>query len=68
MTTNHYDRLNALLDRTKGEVVVGGGKDREKKYIAPTVVKNVKEEDSLMEGYVLYTLLWVFFLNREITC
>jgi aldehyde dehydrogenase (NAD+) len=36
------------LDNTKGTVVIGGEVDEETKFIAPTVVKNVKGDDSLM--------------------
>lgn len=44
----HWSRLKSLLDRTQGEIVLGGGVD-DKNGIEPTVVKNVKDGDSLME-------------------
>lgn len=44
----HFDRLKGLLDETKGEVVLGGSAERENKFIAPTVVKDVGPDDSLM--------------------
>lgn len=47
---NHgnFDRVKNLLDDTKGTVVLGGDTDRETKYVAPTIVKNVGPDDSLM--------------------
>lgn len=44
----HFKRVKALLDDTKGEIVLGGGTDEAQRYIAPTVVKDVSLEDSLM--------------------
>ncbi len=35
----HFDRLTGLLD--SGRVVVGGGSDRSRKYLAPTVLADV---------------------------
>lgn len=48
----HFDRLNSLLDRTKGEKVtdvIQGRKDAVRKRIEPTVVTNVQEGDALLE-------------------
>jgi len=47
---NHgsFDRVKKLLDDTKGTVILGGDSDRETKYVAPTVVRNVGPDDSLM--------------------
>lgn len=44
----HWNRLKSLLDRTEGETVLGGGVDK-KNGIEPTVIKDVKNGDSLME-------------------
>lgn len=51
---NHgnFDRVKNLLDDTKGTVILGGDTDRETKYVAPTIVKNVGPDDSLMSEYV----------------
>jgi aldehyde dehydrogenase (NAD+)/aldehyde dehydrogenase (NAD(P)+) len=43
-----FTRLNTLLKNTKGTIVFGGETKEESKYIAPTVVKDVKGDDSLM--------------------
>ena len=47
---NHgsFDRVKKLLDTTKGTVILGGDTDRETKYVAPTIVRNVDSDDSLM--------------------
>ncbi|KAL4072468.1 Aldehyde/histidinol dehydrogenase [Scleroderma yunnanense] len=44
----HFRRLKGLLDRTAGEMAFGGQTDESEKYIAPTIVKGVKGDDSLM--------------------
>lgn len=44
----HFDRVSALLKDTAGDVVYGGNSDRSKRYIAPTIVKDVKIGDSLL--------------------
>ena len=41
-----------MLDDTKGTVILGGDTDRETKYVAPTVVRNVGSDDSLMSEWV----------------
>ncbi|KAF8332822.1 NAD-aldehyde dehydrogenase [Cantharellus anzutake] len=45
----HFERVKKLLNATKGEIVLGGEMDASQKFIAPTIVKNVTFEDSLME-------------------
>lgn len=37
----NYDRLIGLLNQTGGNIVYGGNKNRDDKYIQPTVVTNV---------------------------
>jgi aldehyde dehydrogenase (NAD+)/aldehyde dehydrogenase (NAD(P)+) len=43
-----FKRVNGLLQTTKGTIVVGGQAEEAQKYIAPTIVKDVKTDDSLM--------------------
>ncbi|KAF4566289.1 hypothetical protein EYR36_011705 [Pleurotus pulmonarius] len=45
----HFNRLKNLLARTKGTIVLGGHTDDDKLGMEPTVVKDVTQEDSLME-------------------
>ncbi|KZS97046.1 aldehyde dehydrogenase [Sistotremastrum niveocremeum HHB9708] len=44
----HFRRLKALLERTKGKIVFGGGFEGER-GIEPTVVRDVPHVDSLLE-------------------
>ncbi|KAI9569887.1 NAD-dependent aldehyde dehydrogenase [Boletus coccyginus] len=44
----HFNRIKGLLDRTSGTIVFGGQTDESRLFIAPTVVKGVKGDDSLM--------------------
>src|SRR5437879_6509971 len=44
VTPQATTRVAGLLERTKGTVVFGGEVDKDKKYIAPTVVKDVGPE------------------------
>ena len=44
----HFDRISGLLKSTAGVVVYGGELDRDRKYIKPTIVRDVMTDDSLM--------------------
>jgi aldehyde dehydrogenase (NAD+)/aldehyde dehydrogenase (NAD(P)+) len=48
ITPQAFKRVKGLLDNTKGKIVFGGETDEATKFIAPTVVKDVKTDDSLM--------------------
>ena len=47
----HHGRVKDLLERTSGDVFLGGDIEGDRR-IALTVVRGVNEADSLMEGYV----------------
>ncbi|TCD61178.1 hypothetical protein EIP91_008822 [Steccherinum ochraceum] len=53
---SHHSRVKGLLDRTLGEILVGGQVDGAKR-IAPTVVTGVKPDDSLMEEEIFGPIL-----------
>ena len=65
MTVAHTQRIKAMLDGTRGTVVLGGGADVEKRYIAPTVVRDVPVEDSLLGECVVGSFLRPFPDPRE---
>ncbi|KZT03863.1 aldehyde dehydrogenase [Laetiporus sulphureus 93-53] len=44
----HAERVKRLIDNTKGTIVFGGEVDLVTKYAAPTVIKDVQRDDSLM--------------------
>ncbi|CAE6527715.1 unnamed protein product [Rhizoctonia solani] len=59
VSTGHWDRVKGMLDGTNGKIVLGGGADadRESKFIAPTVVKDVDTEDTLMKSEIFGPIL-----------
>ena len=54
---HHLNRVTKMLDNTKGEVALGGERDPEERYIAPTIVKNVKMDDSLLTDEIFGPVL-----------
>ena len=44
----HHKRLRDMLERSKGKILIGGEFDGERR-IAPTIIDDVKVDDSLME-------------------
>ncbi|BGO91106.1 Hexadecenal dehydrogenase [Rhodotorula toruloides] len=59
---NHYNRVSKLLDATKGEVVVGGGRDEKERKIEVTIVRGVKPDDSLMSEEIFGPVLPIMTL------
>ncbi|CEL57774.1 hypothetical protein RSOLAG1IB_02518 [Rhizoctonia solani AG-1 IB] len=59
ISTGHWDRIKGMLDGTNGKVVLGGGADadRNTKFIAPTVVKDVGADDVLMKSEIFGPIL-----------
>jgi aldehyde dehydrogenase (NAD+) len=44
-----FNRLKSLIDETKGDIILGGHYDASTRFIAPTIVSNVKLDDVLMK-------------------
>ncbi|KAL0081422.1 Aldehyde/histidinol dehydrogenase [Phycomyces blakesleeanus] len=65
MNTRHYDRLAGMLDKPHtGTLVIGGERDRETRYIAPTVITNVKFTDQvLMTDEIFGPILPIIYYN-----
>ncbi|KAF8524447.1 NAD-aldehyde dehydrogenase [Gautieria morchelliformis] len=57
ISEGHLNRLKRYLDETKGEIVFGGEAEHEDKYLAPTLVKNVSLDDSLMQDEIFGPVL-----------
>ena len=57
VSKNHLNRITRMLDNTKGEVVLGGERDEDARYLAPTIVKDVKLDDSLLDGEIFGPVL-----------
>ncbi|KAF8556817.1 aldehyde dehydrogenase [Imleria badia] len=54
---SHFNRIKGLLDKTSGTIVFGGQTDESKLFIAPTVIRGVKGDDSLMSEELFGPLL-----------
>ncbi|KAJ6531647.1 NAD-aldehyde dehydrogenase [Mycena vulgaris] len=52
-----FKRVNGLLQATKGTVVCGGETDESQKFIAPTIIKDVQVDDSLMSEEIFGPIL-----------
>lgn len=57
VSPRHWTRLMDLLKKSKGKVVLGGESDEADKYIAPTVVVDVAEDDALMQEEIFGPIL-----------
>ncbi|KAF7200890.1 aldehyde dehydrogenase family 3 member B1 isoform X1 [Nothobranchius furzeri] len=57
VSLRHWTRLVELLGKTRGRIVLGGEHDQEDKYIAPTVVVDVAEDDALMAEEIFGPIL-----------
>ncbi|KAF9051962.1 NAD-aldehyde dehydrogenase [Panaeolus papilionaceus] len=57
VTAQATNRIAGLLENTQGTVVVGGEVDKASKFIAPTIVKDVKATDSLMSQEIFGPIL-----------
>ncbi|KZP08660.1 NAD-dependent aldehyde dehydrogenase [Athelia psychrophila] len=53
----HVERLRGLLGATRGTVVAGGEVDAGQKYVAPTIVRDVKADDALMQDELFGPIL-----------
>jgi len=51
----HFDRLTALMD--SGKVEIGGQTDRDKKFIAPTVLSGVTKDSAVMQEEIFGPVL-----------
>jgi aldehyde dehydrogenase (NAD+) len=54
VSASHFKRLQNLMQRSSGEIIVGGDTNEERRHITPTVYRDVKEGDSLLEGFVVH--------------
>lgn len=55
-----FQRAKNFLEKTNGKIVLGGGMDAEKLFMAPTVVKGVSADDILMSEWVYYSPYSIF--------
>jgi aldehyde dehydrogenase (NAD+) len=57
VNARQFDRLVALIDGTAGDVVTGGGRDRESLRIEPTVIVNPSPTDAVMTEEIFGPIL-----------
>jgi len=63
VSDRHQTRLQSLLSTTKGRIVMGGVTARDDKFFAPTVVTDVKLDDSLMKDEIFGPILPLVTVN-----
>lgn len=59
--------MSKLIDETKGEIVINGGRNEAKLKIGITVVTGVKEDDLLMEDEIFGPVLPILVKDKEAT-
>ena len=59
ISTAHAERIAGLLASSRGTVVLGGAVDPARRYIAPTVVRDVRADDALMSEEIFGPVLCV---------
>lgn len=57
VSQKHFERLSSLLRSSEGDIAIGGDTLAEENYIAPTVVTNVKPDDTLMQEEIFGPIL-----------
>jgi len=65
VTSRHFDRLQAMLSKTNGNVAIGGKTKAEDKFMEPTVVTGVGLDDSIMKEEIFGPILPI--INVEST-
>ncbi|KAI0280173.1 aldehyde dehydrogenase [Russula aff. rugulosa BPL654] len=57
ISDSHFKRLRNMMTKSSAEIVLGGNYDEQERRIAPTVYRDVKEDDSLLEGEIFGPIL-----------
>lgn len=57
VSEHHTQRLQNILEKTKGEIVFGGDVDISSRYVSPTLVKDVALDDILMQDEIFGPIL-----------
>ena len=62
----HMNRLNAILEHDKNKITFGGEVDFEKRYISPTIIRDVTLEDAVMNEEIFGPIMPVIkYKNME---
>jgi len=57
VSTRHAERLKSILDKTQGDIVVGGTIDVHNKFLEPTVITGVELNDATMQEEIFGPIL-----------
>ncbi|CAL1698986.1 unnamed protein product [Somion occarium] len=57
ISPQHAARIKKLVDETKGNIITGGEVDVDQRYVAPTIVRDVANDDSLMSEEIFGPVL-----------
>ena len=57
VNTRHYDRLVDLIEKTKGDLVIGGSRNEKERFIDLHVYTNVRGDDVLMQDELFGPIL-----------
>jgi aldehyde dehydrogenase (NAD+) len=65
VSDGHFKRLQNIMTKSSAKIVIGGDTDDARRRIAPTVYRDVKENDSLLQGYVSPYPFSIYSLTRS---
>ncbi|MCD8916093.1 aldehyde dehydrogenase [Staphylococcus simulans] len=57
VNARHFDRLQALIDDNKDQIVIGGQTHAPSRYIAPTIIKDVHADNPTMQEEIFGPIL-----------
>ncbi|RUS18662.1 fatty aldehyde dehydrogenase [Endogone sp. FLAS-F59071] len=57
VSDHHFTRLFNMIDRTSGRIILGGQHDKAERYIAPTVITGIDENDPLLHDEIFGPIL-----------
>lgn len=57
VSTQHFDRLSAIIDQEQGQIVYGGQRDRDDLYMEPVILDNIGWESPSMEDEIFGPIL-----------
>jgi aldehyde dehydrogenase (NAD+) len=57
VSEGHFKRLQNMMTKSSGKLVVGGNTDEQNRRITPTVYRDVEKDDSLLEGEIFGPVL-----------
>ncbi|CAG0888073.1 unnamed protein product [Cyprideis torosa] len=65
VNARHFERVQRLLNTTKGEIAVGGKVDASENWIEPTIILNPPLEDPVMQEEIFGPLLPIVYVQNH---